>query len=54
VNSLAVISETFGLRFDFSRKDELTLPAASTPELRIAAPEAPAGATPATDPTPGG
>ena len=50
VNSLAVISETFGLRFDFSRKDELTLPAANTPELRIAAPEAPAGATPATDP----
>jgi uncharacterized protein YlxW (UPF0749 family) len=54
VSSLAVISETFGLRFDYSRKDELTLPAASTPELRIAVPEAPAGATPATDPTPGG
>jgi uncharacterized protein YlxW (UPF0749 family) len=54
VSSLAVISESFGLRFDFSRKDELTLPAASTPELRIAVPEAPAGDTPATDPTPGG
>jgi uncharacterized protein YlxW (UPF0749 family) len=54
VSSLAVISESFGLRFDFSRKDELTLPAASIPELRIAVPEAPAGGTPATDPTPGG
>ena len=54
VASLAVISETFGLRFDYSRKDELTLPAASTPELRIAEPEAPAGGAPATDPTPGG
>jgi hypothetical protein len=54
VSSLAVISETFGLRFDYSRKDELTLPAASTPELRIAVPEAPAGDAPATDPTPGG
>jgi len=54
VSSLAVISKTFGLRFDFARKDELTLPAASTPELRIAVPEAPAGDAPATDPTPGG
>ena len=54
VSSLAVISETFGLRFDFSRKDELTLPAANTPELRIAVPEAPVGDAPATDPTPGG
>jgi uncharacterized protein YlxW (UPF0749 family) len=54
VNALAVISDTYGLRFDYSRKDELTLPAASTPELRIAEPEAPAGGAPATDPTPGG
>ena len=54
VNALAVISKTYGLRFDYSRKDELTLPAASTPELRIAQPEAPAGDAPATDPTPGG
>jgi uncharacterized protein YlxW (UPF0749 family) len=54
VNALAVISKTYGLRFDYSRKDELTLPAASTPELRIAVPEAPAGDAPATDPTPGG
>jgi 2-keto-4-pentenoate hydratase/2-oxohepta-3-ene-1,7-dioic acid hydratase in catechol pathway len=37
-----------------SATDELTLPAATTPELRIAVPEAPAGETPATNPTPGG
>jgi uncharacterized protein YlxW (UPF0749 family) len=54
VASLAVISETFGLRFDYTMKDELTLSAASTPELRIARPEASAGGAPATDPTPGG
>ena len=40
------VSKTFGLRFDFARKDELTLPAASIPELRIAVPEAPAGEPP--------
>jgi uncharacterized protein YlxW (UPF0749 family) len=54
VIGLAAISKTFGLRFDYSRKDELTLPAASTPELRNAVPEAPDGDAPATDPTPGG
>lgn len=54
VSSLALISETFGLRFDYSRKDELTLPAASTPELRVAVPAAPARVTPPADPTPGG
>jgi uncharacterized protein YlxW (UPF0749 family) len=59
VVALAAVSKTFGLRFDYARKDELTLPAASTPELRNAVPEAPAdGAptsdTPTTDPTPGG
>jgi uncharacterized protein YlxW (UPF0749 family) len=56
VGALAVISESFGLRFEFAREDELTLPAASIPELRSAEPErgqqpAP-GATP--DPEPGG
>jgi uncharacterized protein YlxW (UPF0749 family) len=54
VSALAVISESFGLRFDFSRMDELTLPAAGIPELRIAEPEAPPGDAPATEPTPGG
>ena len=48
------ISKSFGLRFDFARKDELTLPAASTPELRIAAAGGPRRGAPATDPTPGG
>jgi uncharacterized protein YlxW (UPF0749 family) len=38
VNALAVISETFDLRFEFAQEDELTLPAASTPELRSAGP----------------
>lgn len=54
VINLASISKAFGLRFDYARKDRLTLPPASTPELRHAAPEGRAGAPAATDPTPGG
>jgi uncharacterized protein YlxW (UPF0749 family) len=54
VIDLASISKAFGLRFDYARKDELTLPAASIPELRNAAPEAPAGDTSTTEPSPGG
>ncbi len=57
VGALAVISETFGLRFEFAREDELTLPAAGTLELRSAMPADPAAATGASappDPTPGG
>ena len=38
VGSLAVISESFGLRFEFSQEDDLSLPAASTLELRSAVP----------------
>lgn len=38
VGALALIEETYGLRFDFARKDDLSLPAASTPELRSARP----------------
>lgn len=52
VQELAGISEIFDLRFDFAREDDLTLPAASTPELRSAGPEG--DETPAPDPTPGG
>ncbi|TFV66187.1 UNVERIFIED_ORG: DUF881 domain-containing protein [Bacillus sp. AZ43] len=54
VVALAGISEVFGLRFDFSREDELSLPAGTIPELRHARPEGeePAESTP--DPTPGG
>jgi uncharacterized protein YlxW (UPF0749 family) len=54
VGSLAVISKSFGLRFELSQEDQLTLPAASTPELRSAAPEASAKSTPARHTTPGG
>jgi uncharacterized protein YlxW (UPF0749 family) len=38
VNALAVISETYGLRFEFAQEDELSLPAGSPPELRSAVP----------------
>lgn len=38
VNALALISDAFGLRFDFAPEQELTLPAAITPELRSARP----------------
>ena len=38
VRTLAAITETFGLRFDFAEEDELTLAAASTLELRSARP----------------
>jgi uncharacterized protein YlxW (UPF0749 family) len=54
VRSLAVISESFGLRFDFARREELHLPAASIPELRFARPEGADVPTPTPDPTPGG
>jgi uncharacterized protein YlxW (UPF0749 family) len=61
VGALAVISESFGLRFDFSEEDELSLPAGRTPELLFAAPATPPSAdaappagTPAADPSPGG
>jgi uncharacterized protein YlxW (UPF0749 family) len=54
VGALAVISETFGLRFEFAQEDELNLPAASPPELRFAAPVDPERDAPDTDPTPGG
>jgi uncharacterized protein YlxW (UPF0749 family) len=49
VAALAAISDSFGLRFDFAQEDELTLPAASTSELRSARP-----AVPAPEPSPGG
>jgi uncharacterized protein YlxW (UPF0749 family) len=38
VNALAAISAAFELRFDFAQEDELSLPAASTLELRSAGP----------------
>jgi uncharacterized protein YlxW (UPF0749 family) len=60
VGALAVISKSFGLRFDFAQEDQLTLPAASVPELRAAGvptpgSSAPSSGSPATpDQTPGG
>jgi uncharacterized protein YlxW (UPF0749 family) len=39
VIGLAELSASLGLRFDFARQEELTLPAANTPELRNARPE---------------
>ncbi|MEX5720262.1 DUF881 domain-containing protein, partial [Geodermatophilus maliterrae] len=40
VNALAVISESFGLRFEFAQEDELSVPAGGVPELRSAVPSA--------------
>ena len=54
VSSLAVISESFGLRFEFARKDELTLPAWNPPELRNAEPADRPRVAPVPDPSPGG
>jgi uncharacterized protein YlxW (UPF0749 family) len=54
VGALAVISESFGLRFEFAKEDELSLPAASTPELRSAEPAVAERVADETVPTPGG
>jgi uncharacterized protein YlxW (UPF0749 family) len=40
VGALAVISESFGLRFEFAEEDELSVPAGGVPELRSAVPSA--------------
>jgi uncharacterized protein YlxW (UPF0749 family) len=53
VGSLALIEETYGLRFDFSREEELRLPAASTPELRAAQPVPDEPDVPPSDPATG-
>jgi uncharacterized protein YlxW (UPF0749 family) len=61
VGFLGVVSETTGLRFEYTREDDLRLPAGNVPELRSAtrvpaAPD-PTGASDPTDPTdpvPGG
>ena len=51
VGDLAVISESFGLRFEYTKESSLSLPAASPPELHSASALPPPGAAPA---TPGG
>jgi uncharacterized protein YlxW (UPF0749 family) len=38
VRALALISETYGLRFEYAQEDDLSLPAATTAELRLADP----------------
>jgi uncharacterized protein YlxW (UPF0749 family) len=53
VQGLAGYAETYDLRFDFAPEDELSLPPASTPELRVARADASEPAAPA-DATPGG
>jgi uncharacterized protein YlxW (UPF0749 family) len=54
VSDLAWISDTFHLRFDLAREDEVSLPAANTPELRHAVPEGRDPAASVPDPSPGG
>ena len=54
VSDLAWISDTFHLRFDFAREDEVSLPAANAPELRSAVPEGRDPAASVPDPSPGG
>ncbi|TKJ33107.1 DUF881 domain-containing protein [Blastococcus sp. CCUG 61487] len=53
VRALADVSAAFGLRFEFAKEDELTLPAAGTPELRYAGPVPDEDPAPSTDPAPG-
>lgn len=53
VRALALIEETYGLRFDFTRTDDLDLPAASTPELRSARPVTDEPGDPPDDPATG-
>jgi uncharacterized protein YlxW (UPF0749 family) len=54
VNALAVISESFDLRFEFTQEDELILSAATTHELRSARPVGDEPDLPVPDQTPGG
>jgi uncharacterized protein YlxW (UPF0749 family) len=54
VKALADISNIYDLRFDFVREDELTLPAATTPELRLARAPGDEPDVPVPDQTPGG
>lgn len=53
VQALAEDSLNFGLRFEFAKEEELSLPAAGSPELRSAEP-LDTRRVPGADPTPGG
>jgi uncharacterized protein YlxW (UPF0749 family) len=52
VDALAVVSQSYGLRFEFAKEDSLTLPAATPAELHSASP-VPASRSSA-EPSPGG
>jgi uncharacterized protein YlxW (UPF0749 family) len=54
VKALADISNIYDLRFDFVRENELTLAAATTPELRLARTAGEEPDVPVPDQTPGG
>ncbi|MCA0145589.1 DUF881 domain-containing protein [Blastococcus sp. LR1] len=54
VRSVAWVSKNYGLRFDFAKEDELSLPAASPPELRVAVPLDTTRRDAGADPSPGG
>jgi uncharacterized protein YlxW (UPF0749 family) len=54
VDTLALISQSYGLRFEFAKEDQLSLPAATPSELRSAQPVAPASSSPGAEPSPGG
>jgi uncharacterized protein YlxW (UPF0749 family) len=54
VGALAVISKSFGLRFDFAQEDQLNLPAASVPELRAAGVPGPVSPAPSSGARPSG
>ena len=52
VSALASVAVTFDMRFDFAQEDDLSLPAASTPELRVARAKSQEQSAPASE-TPG-
>jgi uncharacterized protein YlxW (UPF0749 family) len=54
VRSVAWVSQNYGLRFDFAKEDQLSLPAASPPELRAAVPLDTTRRDAGADPSPGG
>jgi uncharacterized protein YlxW (UPF0749 family) len=54
VDALAVISQSYGLRFEFAKEDHLSLPAATPPELHFAVPVPPAAGTSGPSPKSGG
>lgn len=54
VGALAVVSQTFGLRFEYAEDQQLSLPAANIPELRSARPAGGEATASPPDPTTGG